>query len=277
MRSFLRSNVNTVLSKLGYKLIAVHPHDNVEPTLKKGPKSGAPERVVIGGGDTFYGSDWHNIEYVTKGYSDKYKTLPKNIDIPLDLSSCPQFPIKDNSLEALFTSHVIEHLEDKHVQNILDNCYRTLNTGGVFRISCPDIDLYLRALRDNDLDFFHYRHVPYYTEAGIKDSISGLFLDVFTRVADKKMSRESILELVISKGEEEALDFLKKDEKYNPEFSHFHINWFNFNKLRRMLEKSGFKVVYKSGKGQSFYPGLRNMNVFDTGDPKISLFVEARK
>lgn len=254
-----------------------NPHDNVEPELQRGIKASEPLRVIVGGGDHFYGSDWHNIEYVTKGYSDKYKTLPANIDISLDLSASPKFPIADNSLEALYTSHVIEHLENQHIQNVFNNAYRTLKPGGYFRISCPDIDLYLRALKDNDLEFFHYRHVNYYKEVGINNSISGLFLDVFTRQIDKKMSREQILDLIEKKGEEAALDHLILNEVYDPTYSHFHINWFSFNKIQRMLVESGFKTVYKSGKGQSFYPKLRNLNVFDAGDPKISLFVEARK
>lgn len=265
------------LRKLGYKLSRYNPLDNIEPELITGPKTTIPLRVVVGGGDTFYGSDWHNIEFVTGGYSDRYKTLPKNIDIDLDLSKCPHFPINENTLDAVYTSHVIEHLQDNHVQNIFDNAFRVLKTGGHLRISCPDIDLYIRALHDNDLAFFHYRHVSYYRELGINESINGLFLDVFTRQCDKNIARDEILNLISTKGTNEALNVLKSKEFYDPAFSNHHINWFNFEKVSQMLELSGFNKIRRSQKGQSFNPKMRNMSVFDTGDEKISMYIEAQK
>lgn len=277
MNVLLRKAMKTMLKKAGLKVIRVHPHDNVEPELKVGPKLVVPTKVIVGGGDYFYGADWHNIEYVTKGYSDKYSSLPRNIDISLDLSASPKFPIADDSLEAVYTSHVIEHLEDAHVLNVFKNAHRTLKIGGYLRISCPDIDLYLRALKDNDLDFFHYRHVAYYQEAKISDSLPGLFLDVFTRQANKNVTRDHLMSLFNKLGPVDALNELKSSESYDPMYSHHHINWFNLDKLQNMLRESGFNLIYRSGKGQSFSPSMRNMNVFDTGDPKISLFVEAQK
>ncbi len=56
-----------------------------------------------------------------------------------------------------------------------------------------------------------------------------------------------------------------------------HCNWWNKDKMFRMLKKAGFKNIFLSGYGQSFSPVLRNTQLFDKTHPKISLYVEAIK
>ena len=65
-----------------------------------------------------------------------------------------------------------------------------------------------------------------------------------------------------------------EEQKKNPGF---HINWWNETKLRRMLAEAGFVIIYKSGYGQSLCPPMRDVTLFDKQDPKISIYMEARK
>jgi hypothetical protein len=102
-----------LLNPLGIDVVRYDPARRGVPAAN-GPRAKlpVPARIIIGGGDYEYGSLWHNIDFVTAGYADKYKHLPRNIDIAHDLTSGEPFPIEDDTLLAAYTSHGIEHLKD---------------------------------------------------------------------------------------------------------------------------------------------------------------------
>ncbi len=57
-------------------------------------------------------------------------------------------PIRDNSIEYIYTSHMIEHLGFREHKNFLMECYRVLKNHGKIEILCPDfkaaVKIYLR-------------------------------------------------------------------------------------------------------------------------------------
>jgi hypothetical protein len=147
-------------------------------------------------------------------------------------------------------------------------------------VSCPNIDLYVRAYHEKDLDFFHYRDQPHNAKLGITDSVDGMFLDVFaTRLGEqpRKHSYDEVRSAMESMGVEKAIEHYCEQVDYDYARSHYHVNWFNPAKLMRMLRDAGFREVYLSALGQSHCAAMRDLEVFDLGDPKISMFVEARK
>jgi predicted SAM-dependent methyltransferase len=48
------------------------------------------------------------------------------------------FDFCDNSLDEIYASHFLEHLEIEKISFIIDECYRTLKPGGYFRVVLPD-------------------------------------------------------------------------------------------------------------------------------------------
>lgn len=54
-------------------------------------------------------------------------------------------PFRDNSCAAIFSEHFIEHITKEDAANLLSECHRALQPGGVLRISTPDTELFLRA------------------------------------------------------------------------------------------------------------------------------------
>lgn len=64
--------------------------------------------------------------------------------------------LKDNSVDGLFCSHVLEHLTLADFSLSLNNCYRYLKQGGIFRIIVPDLDWYitryLSEIKSSDAD-----------------------------------------------------------------------------------------------------------------------------
>lgn len=270
--------VRRLFNAMGVDVVRYDP--SRRPPRKNGPKPSLPKRLVIGGGDHDYGPEWHNVEYVTEGYADKYKTLSQNIDIPHDLTSGKPLPVRDNTILAAYCSHVFEHLKDEHVQFTLRDTCRALQPGGYFRVSCPNVDLYMRAFLEKDFAFFHYRDHPHYARLGIKDSLVGMFLDVFaTKLGERAtpFTEDEVRSTIERLGPEQAAEFYSAQVDYDYQKSHYHVNWFNPAKIMRMAQQAGFRTAYVSALGQSFCPEMRDLTTFDLGDPKISLFVECVK
>lgn len=280
VRAPLRRRVRRYLNRIGVDVVRRDRHGTGNRPKDSGFKQPVPEKIIIGGGDYVYGSRWHNIEFVTPGYADKYKGLPSNIDIAHDLTAGKPFSIRDATIAAAYTSHVIEHLKDDHVSFLFRDTWRVLKPGAYFRISCPNVDLYVRAFLEGDLEFFHYRSHPFYVNLGIHDSLTQLFLNVFATALAERSPRhtyEDVRGTMESLGIEQAIESYCRQTPYDYVKSHYHVNWFNPSKLERMLKAAGFGNVYVSALGQSFCPDMRDLSMFDTGDPKISLFVECRK
>lgn len=63
-------------------------------------------------------------------------------------------PFPDNSLEGIYSSHFIEHLDYQTAIHYLKESYRVLKPGGVLRTICPDLSIWINKLYDNDKNFF---------------------------------------------------------------------------------------------------------------------------
>ena len=78
----------------------------------------------------------------------------QNIDFIYDLLYNQIMPFDDNSVDAFYCSHLIEHVYNDNVLHFFNEVYRTLKRGGVFRISAPDVDLMIRAFESDDPYYF---------------------------------------------------------------------------------------------------------------------------
>lgn len=54
-------------------------------------------------------------------------------------------PLEPSSVDAVYASHVLEHLARRDVESALTNTYKLLRSGGIFRLVVPDIEW--RAVR----------------------------------------------------------------------------------------------------------------------------------
>ena len=75
----------------------------------------------------------------------------------------------------------------------------------------------------------------------------------------------------------ERLEKIVDQNSFDDKFANYHINYWNFEKLKKMCIEAGFSNIYHSGFGQSLSPPLTNTKLFDNTHPKMSLYFEARK
>jgi len=229
--------------------------------------------INIGAGE-FYLRHWRNLDYQTNYY--KYRDAL--IDYHHDLKSPGSFPFRDNQVYLFYSSHTLEHIQQKYCQHIFDEIYRCLKPNGGVRLTMPGFDGGRIALHNNDLDYFA-EPMKKYTYAG---SIETKFLHLFATYFAQRLEPQEIREKINSMGYEEYADYLinKIPDDYQKD-NFGHCNWWSYEKLEKMLKKAGFKTVYRSKAFQSKFPEMRKHKTlrysFDTTWTSISVFVEAIK
>jgi SAM-dependent methyltransferase len=66
-----------------------------------------------------------------------------------------RIPERDSSVDVLYSSHMIEHMEQKDVVIFLKEACRILKPGGVIRVAVPNIKYHVdNYLKDDDADAF---------------------------------------------------------------------------------------------------------------------------
>lgn len=231
---------------------------------------------------------WTVINHPSMHYGKDY------MDIKWDLLTEDPLPIEDDQAKIIFSRYTLEHVTDKAVTHLFREAFRALGSGGFIRIIVPDIDIFYMAYLARMPDLY-YRpnqdHEEFPNDKFLSNpnraSFEQRFLWTFasnaselhpdgasTRISDKEFQKVF--------GElkyEEALDYCtaKCSLDVQKRYPENHINWFNANKLGKMLGDAGFGEVYRSGFGQSLCPILRDVNLFEARRPEIGLYVEAKK
>ena len=100
--------------------------------------SAGQKLVNLGCGRHFH-SDWVNLDLVP--FSDEVKAADLINGVPLE----------NNSADAVYHSHVLEHLSPQCGRKMLGECFRVLKPAGYLRIAVPDLEqiakLYLGKLQ----------------------------------------------------------------------------------------------------------------------------------
>jgi predicted SAM-dependent methyltransferase len=156
-----------------------------------------------------------------------------------------RLPFESDSLDFIYSEHLLEHLDYHDGLNLLKECFRILKKGGVVRSSTPDlsflVEFYCNDSGDNRQylkwasDF--YWRLPIYSKA-----------------------------IVVN--------------KYFRSWGHQFI--YDYELLRIMCREIGFSDVTREGVGSSSYPQLRGIEnhgnaISDRWNLKESLVLEAKK
>jgi SAM-dependent methyltransferase len=114
------------------------------------PPLGVGKFLDLGAGDRFLKLALENEEYI-----------PLDID-DIDFES-EKFPIKDGSIDILFSLAVIEHI--KNIDHFMSECFRVLKPNGVIYLSTPNFRYSFRGFYDDPT------HVRPFTEISLKETL----------------------------------------------------------------------------------------------------------
>lgn len=119
------------------------------------------------------------------------------------------FPFPAHSFDAVYGSHVLEHLEPDAAIRLLTECHRVLKPGGIARIVAPDLEaiarLYLESLEgaaagDADSEMrYDWALLELYDQA-VRKTTGGRMASYFSKPMDEARCR-----LVVSRIGEESL------------------------------------------------------------------------
>lgn len=97
-------------------------------------------KLNLGSGPTRGKNGWTNVDLF-------------GADINHDLTK--GVPLKDNTVDAVYSSHVFEHIPYKDLINVISEIRRILKPGGKLLVCVPNAGLYLRAYFKNEM-FVNY-------------------------------------------------------------------------------------------------------------------------
>lgn len=285
----LKNFVQKLFNKFGLHLSRKKDDFRLEVYQELIGEKKIPGQLCNIGSGSFYHPFWTNYDFVSDWYKDAQREI-----VHIDLTSEGPLPIEDQTAKVIYSSHVIEHLPNSAVQVFFNNVYHALEKGGIFRVTTgPDSDTNYRALQLKDHHWFywdtkyetkgnfeHIYHQPTSTmsleERWLHHFAAPLVSNDITH-SKIKYNTAMIREEIARHGYPQVLDFFTKQCTFDPKRPGNHINWFNYQKIEKMLCEAGFNNVYQSGYGQSVSPLMRNSDLFDSRHPQMSIYVEAIK
>jgi glycosyltransferase involved in cell wall biosynthesis/predicted SAM-dependent methyltransferase len=115
-----------------------NPYKEPEDTLKLKPT--LPNRVKLNlGSFTVMARNWLNVDILDlTEYARQNSYLFKQHDVTTGI------PCDSNSVDAIVSSHLLEHLTRKDGLKLLTECFRILKPGGILRVAIPDAKILAR-------------------------------------------------------------------------------------------------------------------------------------
>jgi predicted SAM-dependent methyltransferase len=229
------------------------------------------EKVYLNiGAGRFVKDNWRLLDY--SEYPSDVIFPSELIDFNINLTQIEDWPIKSDSIDLVYTSHCLEHLGDTVSVKVIEESYRILKQKGGIRITLPDIDLAYQSYVSGDYRFFLELNNQI-----DKSTIETRFLDYFSPFNADEVSLD---EFILDSKKLDKITFLNKYIPKEVDWSTHnfakHATWFDFEKLKNILENAGFKEVVKLKRNESRFAEFSDL-AFDSTYPIMSLYIEAIK
>ena len=193
-----------------------------------------------------------------------------------------KIPAGNSSVDNIYCSHVIEHLENAHVETLFRETLRVLKPGGVFRVSCPDAEFIWKVCQF-DNEYWDWR-IPWFEGANSNGSKKDM---TQTRLLIREVATPRLSCYKYNNGDiEENIDFGKDMDKelsrltnglqFRENYPGDHINFWHFQKVNNLGCKIGFSYIVKSKFRGSISAAMRGID-FDNTVPKMSMYVDLVK
>lgn len=212
--------------------------------------------IDVGAGLT-YKKHWKTLDYPSDFYDAVWI-----IDYIFDLMSLERLPFRNGSVKLFYCDHVLEHIANGAVQHLFNDMYRCLENGGGLRVSVPDIELAYEAYARGNLEFFRRGYLSLNRDfLRNETSLEKLFLHYFAgyvadRVNPKQVRRDFARMTKVDFFDSYSIgaqNVVEKSPIIQKRLSHYHMNWFNYEKLAEMLGKAGFETVCRSAPQRSMF------------------------
>jgi len=205
-----------------------------------------------------------SVDYYSKSYYGSKKFDRVNYDMRND-----NLPYEDNTLDTIYCSHVIEHVETEYVIKFISESFRTLKKKGVLRLVCPDAKYLYNKLLNNP-EYFSWHKLYKSKNDGVLCFVN-LIAEPKTYQANFGLNK-NIFDFEYF----ELVEELKSGLKFNSEKSYLHINNWDFNRINKIAKNIGFNSIDESRYQGSFCATLRG-NDIDLTHPTMSMYIDLQK
>ena len=190
----------------------------------------------------------------------KYHHPSACINYDVDLRKDEKWPIRDNTFKLIYSGHTLEHISPTSLDHVLDEIFRVMIPGGMFRVQVPDNELY-------------WKHAV----GGNLEEAQRLIVNVATALEKDTKTLVNVIRDVNSMNMKEFCDKYSSLARQVENPSHGgHLNWFVWNKLEGVLSAHGFTDIRRGEQNDSEAPEMRG-RAFDRLIPKLSLYAECKK
>ena len=213
----------------------------------------------------------------------------EDADFNIDFSSEVPFPFEPETQDIIYSCHCIEHIPNTAILYWLRESYRILKPGGHIRLEAPDAEKIITAYKENDQKFLNFftdrnrlnlvekRNFP---EVYAEEHVALLgFLSCYVDnghvpVLTNKAEVDSKLQSLNLEDFCQWTVSLQTDEQIA---SRGHSNPIYFDKIRKLLEETGFRDVKRMGNRETEIPNVNLSGIERRGRSFYSIYVEAKK
>ena len=270
MKRFFFNLVKIIAKKFGYDISFTKVKKNT-PNAKLNLNIGAGKYVING----FKSLDVYTPHY----YKSKENFLKNRVEYNMRKDS---IPFETNTVDNIYCSHVVEHIEDEYVVKFLGESYRVLKNGGVLRIACPDSEfLFSVSLFENE--YWNWRNQTFLNKNNYETNWDKVcqfdFLIRETATPRMRFYRDKLRSKVLKIDDLKKLEYqefcklIKKDLFFRENHPGDHINNWDFRRLKEIGERIGFNYIIRSKYRGSVSIDMQS-NEFDKTASQMTLYVE---
>lgn len=191
-------------------------------------------------------------------------------------------PFNDNFFKGVYSSHCLEHLNEKEVTTVLKEAHRILRPGGTLRIVVPDMGRIFDAYDQRDASYADWfrkkQHMPGHN--WFKDSWLRLNTRSFAGHVVDLFDDEELYSMYENNNREEFVSKIYSRAESNPSYLNVpnaHKSYWTPDTLLKKFEELGFQNCQSVKKGVSRDKAFTNGVVFDNTLPGRSVIVEGTK
>jgi predicted SAM-dependent methyltransferase len=198
------------------------------------------DRLNIGCGTNFV-ENWINIGLFDIPGAIYFSSKIKNQALFIHFDMTQELPIDPNTVQYIYASHFIEHLNFPQGLIFVKNCYKVMRKDGIIRLTFPDLELWIQKYLENDLNFFK----KYYD-----------FTKNINNLPELKTKGEIFMSQVHGWGHEWCYDF---------------------DSIKDLLERTGFSNVTRKKAFESSLPDIEKLEPETEQRLLETIYVEAKK
>ncbi|MDA9120285.1 methyltransferase domain-containing protein [Opitutales bacterium] len=223
-----------------------------------------------------------SLDYLADNYYSKI--IKKKKKIHYDLRN-DKLPFDDDSVDNIYISHAIEHVEDYAVENFLKESHRVLKSASVLRIAVPDSEFIYNVSKFNN-NYWNWRYQRSKNSGLYKNNLrnASQFDYLLRELSTPKLECYKYFQKQFKLDPEhfweieynDAMNYLKKGLSFREASPFDHINNWDFQRIREIGGKFGFSHILKS-KCQGSVSKEMQGPIFDQNSPQFSLYVDLIK